>query len=262
MDHQNPPDAFPVIRTIGTDAMLVTFADRLGEASNRAALTFRGALERAGWEGVEETSTSLASAFVRFDPRRLGHDALRNRLLDMLARRDWYREPLPPGRRQWRVPCVFGTDLAPQLGQAAAMAGLSEADAIAYLGAVTVRVLTIGFAPGQPFLGPLGPEWHLPRQTSLNPQVPTGALVQAIRQFTLYTNAAPTGWRHVGQTAFRNFQADRQAPFALTPGDEMVFHPVSPAELQQIQANNADGLGGATFKEIPAKEIPAKEIPV
>jgi allophanate hydrolase subunit 1 len=68
-----------------------------------------------------------------------------------------------------------------------------------------VRVLAVGFAPGQPYLGPLGEEWNLPRLKALQ-QVPAGALVQAISQFVLFTGPAPTGWRHVGQTAFRCFR--------------------------------------------------------
>ena len=35
---------FPVIRTVGLQGMLVTFADALSEASNRAALAYQGAL--------------------------------------------------------------------------------------------------------------------------------------------------------------------------------------------------------------------------
>jgi 5-oxoprolinase (ATP-hydrolysing) subunit B len=49
-----------------------------------------------------------------------------------------------------------------------------------------VRVLAVGFAPGQPYLGPLGEEWNLPRLKALQ-QVPAGALVQAISQFVLFS---------------------------------------------------------------------------
>ena len=54
-------DGFPAIRTLGLTGLLVSFADRLSEPANRAALAFRAAVEAAGIPGVEETSTSLAS---------------------------------------------------------------------------------------------------------------------------------------------------------------------------------------------------------
>lgn len=248
-DQPSPREpGFPVIRDIGLDGMLVTFSDRLSEPSNRAALAFHAALDQAHWRGIGETSTSLASAFVRFDPLALSHSDLRARLSELMQARDWYQADMPAGRTFWRVPCVYGTDLAPQLGEAAAAAGLSEAEAIARLGRARVRVLAIGFAPGQPYLGPLGAEWNLPRLKALQP-VPAGALVQAISQFVLFTAPAPTGWRHVGQTAFRCFQPGNATPIPLTPGDELLFDPVSRAKFIRI-SDRDDPLGGATSERI------------
>lgn len=247
MDHD-----FPQIRSVGLDGALISFSDRLEDASNRAALAFRRTLQDDPWDGVQETTMSLASAFVRFDPLVAEFDVIKARLADLLRSRDWYAAPLPTGRKLWRVPTVFGTDLAPQLPEVARLAGLSEAETIQRLSSARVRVLTVGFAPGQPYLGPLPPEWDIPRQTALTPQVPAGALVLAVRQFVLFTNPSPTGWRHVGQSAFRNFRPESDTPFPLGIGDEMQFTPVSPDELRAIEARDTSGNGGATCEEIPA----------
>ncbi|MDC0659711.1 carboxyltransferase domain-containing protein [Leisingera sp. SS27] len=250
MDSQNAA-AYPLVRRAGLSGMLVSFAGSLSEASNRAALAFRTAVEAMALEGVVETMASLASVFVRFEPSVLPHGRLEDALRGLLATQDWLQAPLPAGRRFWRVPTVYGTDLAPQLAEAADAAGMSEAQAIDSLSAARVRVLTIGFAPGQPYLGSLGPEWDLPRQTELTPKVPRGALVQAIRQFVLFSNPAPTGWRHVGQTGMMLFQADAGQPFALRAGDEMQFEPVSKPEF--LKLCEADPLrGGAAAREIGA----------
>jgi KipI family sensor histidine kinase inhibitor len=250
MDRQDTA-AYPLVRRAGLSGILVSFGGSLSEASNRAALAFRTSVEARAMEGVVETMASLASVFVRFDPFALPHGKLEGALRDLLAAQDWLQAPLPAGRRFWRVPTVYGTDLAPQLAEAADAAGMSEAQAIDSLSAARVRVLTIGFAPGQPYLGSLGPEWDLPRQTELTPKVPRGALVQAIRQFVLFTNPAPTGWRHVGQTGFTLFQAGASQPFALRPGDEMQFEPVSKPEFLKLCED--DPLrGGAAAEEIGA----------
>lgn len=246
---RHEPLEFPVIRTIGLQGMLVTFARALSEPSNRAALAFQGALARAVWDGVIETSTSLASVFVRFDPSVISHDKVRVQLETLLDDRDWYGAPLPDGRRFWRVPTVYGTDLAPQLAEAADAAGLSEAQAIDSLGSARVRVLTIGFAASQPYLGTLGEEWDLPRQTALTPMVPQGALVQAIRQFVLFTAPAPTGWRHVGQTGMRLFCPEDKDPFALRAGDELIFEPVARADFLRLRERDPKR-GGAVVSEI------------
>ena len=242
--------AFPVIRDVGLTGMLVTFADRLSEPANRAALAFRAAVQKAGWDGVEETATSLTSAFLRFDPLALDHDDLARRLQALLARTDWSAAPLPPGRTHWRVPAVLGGAHGPQFDEAARTAGLDPDAARAEIAAARVRVLTIGFAPGQPYMGELPPAWDIARLKDLTPRVPEGALVVAIRQLIIFARPTPTGWRHIGQTAFRCFRPDAAEPFALRPGDEMSFRPVSPAELDEIRAADDTGDGGATREAI------------
>lgn len=226
---------FPRIDSVGLDGLLVRFGDQLDEAANRAALAFRAAVEAAGWDGVEECSTSLVSTYLRFDPLYLSHDDLEMQLTGLLSERDWYAADLPDGRKLLRIPTVYGTDLAPQLEEAAQVAGLTAEDAVASLSQARVRVTALGFAPGQPYLGTLPEAWDIPRQTALTPQVPQGALVVAIRQFVLFSVTAPTGWRHIGQTAAKLFDIDRDAPFLLRPGDEVEFPSVTREAFEQIK---------------------------
>ena len=214
-------DSFPRIRAVGLDGLLISFGDSMAEPSNRAALAFRNAIESLKWDGVIETSASLASTYVRFDPLRLPLADLNEQVGHVLGQQDWFHASLPAGRRLWRVPTVYGGSLAPQLAETASAAGVSTNEAIKRLSETKVRVLTIGFAPGQPYLGPLGPEFNIPRSKELNPRVPEGALVLAISQFVLFSNPSPTGWRHVGQTAFRCFRPEADQCFPLRPGDEM-----------------------------------------
>ena len=119
-----PPNSnWPQVRTVGVDGFVVSFADSLSEPANRAALAFRDAIDRAGWEGVEESATSLVSAYLRFDPQWRDHDGMRAALEEFLQDRDWYQALLPTGRRLWRVPTIFGGAAAPQLAEAAQAAG-------------------------------------------------------------------------------------------------------------------------------------------
>ena len=226
---------FPTLRPAGIDGLLISFADSLSEPANRAALGLRARLERAGWPEIEETSASLVSVLVRFDPMRLSSAELETRLHTVLSETDWYAADLPTGRHLWRIPCVFGTDLAPQLEEAAELAGLPPAAAVENIAATRLRVQTIGFAPGQPYLGALDDAWDIPRQTQLTAQVPIGAVCVAIRQLVMFATASPTGWRHIGQTAFRGFRPESDQPFILNPGDEILYEPVSPDALHDLQ---------------------------
>lgn len=236
---------WPKIRTVGLSGILVTFAGEMSEKANRAALALRAEVEAQGWDTVTETSTSLVSTFLSVNLALVPPQDIIGRVQDVLNSRDWYAADLPTGRTLWRIPTVYGTELAPQLEEAAAAAGVDANAAIQELSTARVRVLTLGFAPGQPFSGMLSDRWNIPRQQALTKEVPPGALVVAIRQLIIFTNAAPTGWRHIGQTAFRNFRPDSDRPIALSPGDELCFPQISAAELEQIRARDSSGDGGA-----------------
>ncbi len=245
------PPKFPRIAAVGTSGLLVSFADTLTEPANRAALAFCAALQAQPPDGIEEVASTLASTFIRFDPRYLDHARLGAILRDRLKEQDWMRADLPQGRRHFHIPCVFGTDLAPQFDDAAAAAGLTPQAAVDSLTRARLRVLTIGFAPGQPYTGQLGPEWDIPRQTALTPRVPSGALVVAIRQLIIFAAPSQTGWRHIGQTAFQCFRPDAEDPFALRPGDEISLRAITPDALAQIKATDKTGQGGAETEVIP-----------
>ena len=241
---------FPVVRTVGLSGVLVTFAEAMTGPANRAALAFRAVVDAEGLPEVRETSMSLVSVYVVADLVTVDTNALIDKLRVLLDQQDWYAAPLPKGRTLWHIPTVYGTDLAPQLEEAATVAGLDPDEAIRQLSTTRVRVLTIGFAPGQPYLGELDEVWNIPRQQGLTKSVPAGALVVAIRQLVVFTHATPTGWRHVGQTAFRTFRKTTAHPFALTPGDELVFPQVSRDKLEEIIAKDTSGNGGAEQEAI------------
>ena len=109
-----------------------------------------------------------------------------------------------------------------------------------------LRVTTIGFAPGQPYLGTLPEAWDIPRSAELA-QVPAAALVVAVRQLVLFANASPTGWRHVGQTGLRLFRPESGTPFVLRPGDEVTFAAVTEADFSRIEEAED---GGAEWEDI------------
>lgn len=238
---------FPRIEPLGEAALLVRFSDHLDDAANRACLAFRAALQATPPVGVVETASSLGSVLVRVSP---GAPDPTDDLMDRLALRDWSAVPLP-SRKLWRVPCAYGGEAGPQLAEAAALAGVAEADAIAELSQSRVRVLALGFAPGMPYLGILPPRWDLPRQTGLTPKVPEGALVIAVRQVIVFGTEAPTGWRRIGMTRFGCFRPDRAPAIALSPGDEIMFPAVSPAELEDRAAADHSGFGGAVWEALP-----------
>ena len=236
------------IARVGLSGLLVSFGNTLSDQANLAAIAFRNAVDAQGWSEVEETSSTLVSTFLSVDLAAVPFDDMRTRVAALLETQDWHAVALPPGRKLWTLPMCFEPEVAPQIDEVAQIAGLSTAEARQELANLRARIITLGYAPGQPYIGHLPEVWDIPRQSNLTPRVPAGALVIAIRQFVLFTAAMPTGWRHVGQTAFRPFDQDRATPIAFTPGDEVRFASISTAELATLE--RGDSLGGATWEPL------------
>ena len=242
--------SFPRLRTVGINGVLIQFSKILTESSNRAAIAFANIVRQELEEVVDEVSATLTSTFVCFDPLKFTHDSIITSLDSLLQQQDWYHKDLPKQRRHFTIPCVFGSSLGPQFTEAAEAAGLNNEEAIRELTSTSNRVLSIGFAPGQPYIGQLGSNWDFPRLKSLNPKVPKGALIAAIRQLIIFSSENPTGWYHIGQTGFECFRPNKPEPFALRPGDEISLTSVSQRELEKILRLDSSGNGGAEIKSI------------
>ncbi len=250
MGEEQRTAGFPRLHHMGEEGLLVEFGDHLSMAVNGAAIAFRAAVEDAGWSGVLETATSLKSVFLRFDPARSDHETLKDHLRILLASRDWTRAALPKGRRLWTVPAVFGGDEGPKLAEVASLAGLSESDVVEAVCAQPLRVLTLGFLPGMPYLGELPEAFGFPRQTDLTPNVPAGALAVAIRQLVLFPGETQTGWRWIGRAALDVFGLTSDHPFPLSAGDEVRFRAVGPAEFEDLSDACRAGRLVATEEEL------------
>lgn len=238
---------FPYIASVGFDGLVVRFSDQLSDAANRAALAFCNEVQGTDLPALTEVSTALCSTLITYDPLRVAPEDMLRTISDILAQQDWYAAPLPAGRKLWTIPTVFGGEFGPQLGDVAQLVGLSDSATIEALCAQRVRVQTIGFAPGMPYLGPLPDLWNIPRQQNLNPHVPAGGLCIAVGQMVLFPVDTQTGWRHIGQTAFPLFAPQSETPFLLNAGDELQFAPIDATEYTAIKYLP---LGGARGEDL------------
>ncbi|MEM9427300.1 MAG: carboxyltransferase domain-containing protein [Pseudomonadota bacterium] len=225
----------PAILPLGPDGVLVRFADTLSEPANRAALAFRAKLDATGVEGVVETASSLTSVFVRFRPDQTERQALEASLTAALGRSDWQTAELPEGRTRWHIPAVFEGPDAPDLAAVAEAIGRAPDAAVRELSGTPLRVMALGFAPGQPYLGFLPKHWNIPRRTEVTPEVPSGAVVVAVRQAIPFANPAPTGWWQIGRTAFRCHDPKADPALPLRAGDEVQFRAVSPGDWVRFE---------------------------
>lgn len=232
----------PVIRMAGDMGVLVEFGDRYHPRINAAVLAFDAAFEARRPDGVIETVPTFRSFLVRFDPLALDCAALEELLSGMLESCDWYESGPPARRRKWVIPAVYGGMRGPDLGEVADLMGLREDQVIDSHAGTPFTVAMLGFSPGLAYLGQLPEIWDIARRTTLNPEVPAGAVLVAVRQTVLPSTPIPTGWRQIARTPFRSFNPASDTPFLLQPGDSLRFEPVDEAAYAAYSAYDMDAL--------------------
>jgi len=240
---------FPKINFVGLDGILVQFSDEICESANSAALALRHEVEQQNQPAILESANSLTAAYFRIDTKLASVNSILSFFEEILREKNWHTSTLPTNRKLFQIPCVFGTELAPQFKKVIELAGISRSQAILEFTTTRTRVMTIGFSPGQPYAGLLSEKWDIPRLAESR-KVYLKARLFAHRQLIIFSNSTSTGWHHIGQTAFECFNSNRQKPILLKPGDEITFVEINSSELYQINNDNADGLGGVKISEI------------
>lgn len=239
------PEALPA----GPDGVLVRFALTPLPDAIAAAQVLADRLERDPPAGVTEIVPALVSVLVRFDPGRTPRAPLAEALSALAGRAAADRPALPAPLRRWTIPAAFGGEDGRQLAELAGRLELTEAETVRQICTADLRVIAIGFAPGQPYIGLLPAPWDLPRLSDLTPQVPAGAITVAVRQIVMFGAASATGWRQIGRAAFRSFRPERDPPMPLRPGDAIRFAPADAAEIAAL-AETPDGMGGARLERL------------
>jgi KipI family sensor histidine kinase inhibitor len=107
----------------------------------------------------------------------------------------------------------------------AAAVGRSVDEVVALHSSATYRVEMLGFLPGFPYLGGLPAALHLPRRPTPRVRVPAGSIAVAGALTGVYPSASPGGWHLLGTVDVALFDAERDPPALLAPGDRVRFEP-------------------------------------
>lgn len=222
---------YPRILPLGDAGLTVEFGDQIAPAINDRALAFTRAVEAERWAGLLEIVPTYRSATVYFDPGSVKVASLEKRLQDLAT--SLPRIPMRK-RRVVEIPVLYGGDYGPDLEGIADATGLSPQQVVALHTSVEYRVYMLGFSPGFPYLGQVPDAIAVPRFAEPRSRVPAGSVGIAGLQTGIYPQESPGGWRLIGRTPLRLYDATRSKPFLLQPGDRVRFRAVSRTEFDRL----------------------------
>jgi len=133
----------------------------------------------------------------------------------------------PPLDRRVTIPVCYHPELGPDLPTVARLCRLSPADAATRHAAGEHRVQFIGFAPGFPYILGLPASLAVARLDQPRLRVPAGSVGIANDYTGIYPHVTSGGWRLIGRTPLRLFDAHRSPPARLAMGDRVTFEPIT-----------------------------------
>jgi KipI family sensor histidine kinase inhibitor len=181
-------------------------------------------LELEPMAGVRNLHPAYCSLLVKFDALKLRHEEVETVLRKYLDRLEEVKLPEP---RLVEIPVCYGGEFGPDLAEVGALHGMTPAQAIELHASVEYLVYFLGFVPGFAYLGKLPKELATPRLAAPRRRVPAGSVGIAGNQTGVYPFATPGGWRLLGRTPVKMFQADREELSLLSIGDRVRFTPIS-----------------------------------
>lgn len=125
------------------------------------------------------------------------------------------------------IPVRYGRGNGPDLARVAEFAGCSLDEVIERHSARTYRVYMLGFVPGFAYLGRVDSAIAAPRHRVPRERVPAGSVGIAGEQTGVYPISTPGGWQLIGVTDAVMFDAARDRPSLLQPGDMVRFIPAN-----------------------------------
>ncbi len=125
------------------------------------------------------------------------------------------------------LPVCYDPELAPDLEDVAASAGMSAEELASLHGGTAYTVLATGFAPGFAYLGDLDAGIAMPRLATPRRRVEAGSVGIADRRTGIYPAAGPGGWRIVGRVPEPFFSDPTERISRFRPGGTVEFRAIS-----------------------------------
>jgi KipI family sensor histidine kinase inhibitor len=223
-----------IIEPLGDSAVQIVLGDAPDEATRQRIAACAAAVVAARTPGLVDCVPGFTTLTLHYDPGVVRLDRLVERI--RVAIEAMTADPPPDDGRVVRIPVCYGGPHGPDLDEVAGRCGLTP-DRVAQLhSAGEYRVHLLGFLPGFPYLAGLDPRLATPRRDQPRTRVPAGSVAIGGGQTGVYPLDSPGGWHLIGRTPLRLFDPRRDPPALLRPGDRVSFDPISPEELERMEA--------------------------
>jgi KipI family sensor histidine kinase inhibitor len=222
---------------LGDCAAYIEFADKLDLEVNAFVQQLAATVQARAKPWMRDVVPALGGIALHYDPDHpdVHGDALEAAaILVQECMKDEAVAEVAPARTV-EVPVCYEREFAPDIEEVARQMKLDPAEVARLHAAGEYRVLMIGFAPGHAYMSGLDAKLAVPRRATPRALVAPGAVAIANEQTVVYPYAISGGWSVIGRTPVAVFDATREAPSLLAPGDRVRFRAITADEFMALK---------------------------
>jgi KipI family sensor histidine kinase inhibitor len=207
----------PAVSCLGTSALLFEAPGETSLANQQRIWAL--AREAAGWPEIREAVPGVNNLLLSFVAPPKCLEPLETRLLGAWSE----ARAMTLDGRVVELPVTYGGEGGPHMADVVAHTGLTVEEIVAIHAAPVYPVYALGSHPGYCYLGGMDPRIATPRRKVPVIRIPGGAVSIGGAQTGVSASDGPSGWNTIGTTDMVFFDATRDPPALLQPGDSIAF---------------------------------------
>ena len=212
----------------GDTAIVVEFGESIDRRVNAIVLALDERLGSEHHEGILETVPTFRSLMVYYDPAAISQAALAEHIAGHIRQIQVSDRP----SRTWRLPVCYDSEMAPDLSDVAARAGLTTRQVIERHSGLVYHIYMLGFLPGLAYMGDVPQELVVPRLQTPRLKIPAGSLGIAMAMSLIMPRVTASGLNLIGRSPVAMWQPGAGA--LLKPGDQVIYQPISLREYYDL----------------------------
>jgi len=227
------------ILTAGEQGLVVEFGNAINVDMNARVHQTANLLRIQMTDELVEVVPTYRSLLVYFNPLRITRLALVKRIEEMLLTMEASTARVEA--KVVHIPVCYGGEFGLDLDFVAEHNRLSVDEVVKIHTSTPYLVYMLGFTPGFPYLGGMSERLATPRLEKPRTKIPAGSVGIAGSQTGFYPMESPGGWRLIGRTPIKAFDAVMENPFLFDAGDYLQFVSISSEEYYAIKQDIDDG---------------------
>lgn len=212
-------------------SLLVEFGAVIAPEIQDQVLGLFRALQARREAHIRNLHPGYASLLVDFDPLAISHEDVETLVESLLSAGFVETEEKS---EVVEMPVCYDAEFGPDLADVAAYTKLSVEEVVRLHASATYRVCFLGFTGGFAYLGGMPEMLQTPRLATPRRAVAAGSVGIAGGQTGIYPTQTPGGWRLIGRTPLRMFDAWAEPPTRVQAGDRVRFLAIDRAEFERM----------------------------